>query len=139
MTNKHAKDTPGYEQEQIGKPKECDLISGTAGLFSSDSVASKILLSALKSSPSDSVYFGLEGWMLNTLTAGMSPVNSLFNACCQVFLMGLLRFVSLFYLADFRKIVRRCKKEREIQQKQEQVFQVAAANATAKLLSGKQE
>lgn len=43
--------------------------------------------------------------MLSTLTAGMSPVQTNVNAMCQIFLMGLLRFVSMFYLMDFRRIV----------------------------------
>ncbi len=56
------------------------------------------------------VYFGLEGWMLSTLTAGMCPLQTNINAFCQIFLMGLLRFVSLFYLMDFRRIISKAKK-----------------------------
>ena len=66
--------------------------------------------SALSRQPPFVVYFGLEGWMLSTLTAGMSPVQTNVNALCQILLMGLLRFVSLFYLMDFRRIVQKVKK-----------------------------
>lgn len=65
--------------------------------------------------PPFSVYFGLEGWMLTTLTAGMSPVSSLLEAVTQVTLMGVFRFVSLFYLNDFWNIVKRCAREKEQQ------------------------
>lgn len=43
--------------------------------------------------------------MLASLSAGMSPVHSIIDALCQVFLMGLLRFIGLFYLMDFRRII----------------------------------
>ena len=61
--------------------------------------------SALKPRPSFSVYFGIEGWMLSTLTAGMGPVSTIIDGLCQVFLMGILRFVSLFYLKSFSSII----------------------------------
>jgi len=64
-----------------------------------------IVTSALKRRPPFMVYFGLEGWMLSTLTAGMSPLQTNVNGLCQIFLMGLLRFISLFYLMDFRRII----------------------------------
>ena len=59
------------------------------------------------------VYFGLEGWMLSTLSAGMSPVHSLLDAVSQVLLMGILRLVSLFYLWDFTRIIAKCGKEKK--------------------------
>lgn len=46
--------------------------------------------------------------MLSTLTAGMNPVTSVFDAVWQVSLMGLLRFVSLFYLMDFGRLTQNC-------------------------------
>mmetsp|Transcript_26011 Transcript_26011/g.29741 ORF Transcript_26011/g.29741 Transcript_26011/m.29741 type:complete len:375 (+) Transcript_26011:203-1327(+) len=100
-------DTPGFEQENIGKPEETRLISETAGLFQPESVAKTIVSSALKRNPPFTVYFGVEGWMLSTVNAGMAPVHTNINAFCQIFLIGLLRFISLFYLMDFRNIVRK--------------------------------
>jgi hypothetical protein len=60
---------------------------------------------ALKSYPPFIVYFGLEGWMLSTLTAGMAPVHGILDALSQVLLKGLLRLVSLFYLWNFHRII----------------------------------
>lgn len=61
--------------------------------------------STLLKRPPFSVYFGLEGWMLASLTAGMSPAHTIMDTTCQIFLKGLLRFVSLFYLLDFRNTI----------------------------------
>ena len=45
--------------------------------------------------------------MLSNLTAGMSPVVTIGDAISQVVLSGLFRFISLFYLNDFWRIIRR--------------------------------
>lgn len=42
------------------------------------------------------------------LTSGMNPGTSVIDAIWQVALMGLLRYVSLFYLMDFGKITQTC-------------------------------
>ena len=67
-----------------------------------------MVAAALSSNPSFDIYFGLDGWMLATIAAGMSPVTSLADAVYQVALMGLLRFIALFYLLDFGRITQRC-------------------------------
>jgi len=59
------------------------------------------------------VYIGLEGFMLATLAGGMSPAVNLLDTMYQIFLNGLFRFVSLFYLWDFRNTVRKVGKEEE--------------------------
>ena len=69
--------------------------------------------SATQHRPAFNVYFGLEGWMLATISSGMSPVHSILDALCQIFLMGLLRFISLFYLMDFRRIIYRVGRQKE--------------------------
>ena len=51
--------------------------------------------------------------MLSTLTAGMGPPHGILDLICQVLLMGVFRFISLFYLWDFRRIVNRCRTELE--------------------------
>lgn len=71
-------------------------------------VGKKILREALSPNPPFDIYFGLEGWMLSTITAGMNPVNSAVDAICQVALMGLLRLISLYYLMDFGRITQNC-------------------------------
>lgn len=105
-------DTPGFEEENKDKPEETRLISETSGLFSAEQVASKMVNSSLQKRPPFNVYFGLEGWMLANLTAGMSPVHSILDASVQIFFKGLLRFISLFYLFDFRNIVHKVGKKR---------------------------
>lgn len=72
------------------------------------SVGRKIVNEALSSNPTFDIYFGIDGWMLAMLTSGMNPVTSLTDAICQVALMGLLRFVSLFYLMDFGRLTQKC-------------------------------
>lgn len=62
--------------------------------------------SAFARNPKFQVYFTFEGWMLSNLTAGMSPVSDLGDALSQVVLSGLFRFISLFYLNDFWRIIR---------------------------------
>ncbi len=72
------------------------------------SVGRGIVDKALRANPPFDIYFGIDGWMLSMLTSGMNPVTSAFDAICQVALMGLLRFVSLFYLMDFGRITQGC-------------------------------
>ena len=72
------------------------------------SVGKKIVNDAVSSNPPFDIYFGIDGWMLSTLCSGMSPVTSTVDAICQVALMGLLRFISLFYLMDFGRITQNC-------------------------------
>lgn len=106
-------DTEGYKAEmEAGKPEETHLISESAGLFQPDEVAKKMVLHSIDSRPAFAVYFGLEGWMLATLTAGMSPVHTFLDAICQIFLMGILRLISLFYLKDFRRMISKVAKEK---------------------------
>ena len=50
--------------------------------------------------------------MLSSLAAGMSPVHTMLDVLCQIFLNGIFRFVSLFYLMDFRRIVAKVQKQR---------------------------
>jgi hypothetical protein len=46
--------------------------------------------------------------MLSTITGGINPVTRAVDALCQVALMGLLWFVSLFYLMEFGRITQQC-------------------------------
>jgi 3-dehydrosphinganine reductase len=105
--------TPGYQQEQQLKPRECHLISESTGLYESSEIATKMVQQAMKPNPPFTVWFGFEGWMLSALTAGMSPLSNLLEGVTQVTLMGLFRFISLFYLHNFWNIVKACKEEDE--------------------------
>lgn len=100
--------TPGYEVENRNKPEACRLISEGSGIWDPDVVGKKIVKEACKSNPSFDIYFGIDGWMLSTLACGFNPVTSVLDAVCQVSIMGLLRFVSLFYLMDFGRITQNC-------------------------------
>ena len=50
--------------------------------------------------------------MLSSLAAGMSPNPNALDVLCQIFLSGIFRVVSLFYLMDFRHIVAKVQKQR---------------------------
>jgi len=106
-------DTPGLKNDQMKMPEETKKICGTAGMFKAEDIAMKMVSSATQRRPAFNVYFGLDGWMLATLTAGMSPVHSITDALYQICLMSLLRFVSLFYLMDFRRIIDRSANRKE--------------------------
>jgi len=69
------------------------------------SVARGMVNAALASNPPFFVTFGIEGWLLGNLSGGMSPVHRLFDAIVQILFMGFFRFLSLFFLMDFRRIV----------------------------------
>uniref|UniRef100_T1HQ05 3-dehydrosphinganine reductase n=1 Tax=Rhodnius prolixus TaxID=13249 RepID=T1HQ05_RHOPR len=64
-------DTPGFAEEEKSKPQETRLISQTSGLWKPDEVAKRILNDSLAG------YFtstnGMDGFLLSTLCAGMSP------------------------------------------------------------------
>ncbi|KAL4235367.1 hypothetical protein ACF0H5_007003 [Mactra antiquata] len=104
-------DTPGFQHELIGKPKETQLISETAGLLKPQDVAMAIIDDSLKGEFIS--YQGMDGWLLAHVTAGMSPATSLPRVIQQFFLMGLFRVIGLFYLASFDSIVLKCKKEKD--------------------------
>jgi hypothetical protein len=70
------------------------------------STAEIMVASAFAKNPKFQVYFSFEGWMLANLTAGMSPVSNLGDAITQIALSGVFRFISLFYLNDFWRIIR---------------------------------
>jgi len=98
-------DTPGFEKENIGKPEETRLVSETAGLSCPKFVGKIMLREALAQNPRFNVYFTFDGWLLSTLTAGFSPVTTLSDGIAQISIMCLSRWISLFYLADWHRII----------------------------------
>ncbi|KAF2361590.1 Short-chain dehydrogenase/reductase SDR [Trinorchestia longiramus] len=98
-------DTPGFEKENVSKPTETKLISESAGLFSADAVGKRLVKDALAGRFFSTV--GIEGFMLTTLCAGMGPVTYLWDFVAQIFLSGIFRFISSFFLLDFGRIVKR--------------------------------
>lgn len=55
---------------------------------------------------------GLDGYMLGTLSAAMSPVNSAVEAVQQIWTVGIFRLVALFYINSFQKIIETCAREK---------------------------
>ncbi|KAL3777614.1 hypothetical protein ACHAW5_006765 [Stephanodiscus triporus] len=107
--------TPGYENENRRKPEECRLISESAGVWDPDVIGKGIVDKVLCANPSFDIYFGIDGWMLSMLTSGFNPVTCVLDVICQVALMGLLRFTSLFYLMDFGRITQNCHDTKKVQ------------------------
>jgi len=110
-------DTPGFKTENLTKPEETRLVSESAGLFSAEAVAKQLLADACLGRFYSTV--GIEGFMLVTLSAGMGPLTSLWDYATQVLLMGFFRFISVFFLANFRRIVKRQHALRQGQKKRE--------------------
>ncbi|XP_077870158.1 3-dehydrosphinganine reductase-like [Saccoglossus kowalevskii] len=104
-------DTPGFQAENISKPKETTLISETAGLFQPEDVAKVIINDA--SLGRFLSYIGVDGYMLSNVTCGFSPVTSMMEGVQQVATMGFFRIISFFYIGHFDKIIKKCMEERE--------------------------
>ena len=98
--------TPCYEKENLTKPEETRLISEVAGLADPRDVGKTMFQEAIKEKPSFNVYFSFDGWLVSTLTAGFSPATTLKDAVSQITVMSLARWISLFYLKDWHRIIR---------------------------------
>ena len=122
-------DTPTYEKENLNKPEECRLISEVAGLADPKDVGKTMFHEAIKENPSFNVYFSFDGWLLSTLTAGFSPATTLQDAVSQIGVMSLARWISLFYLKDWHRIIRNYQSSRP---KQEDLTTTASPSETSK-------
>lgn len=98
-------DTPGFANEEIGKPEETRHITGSDKPWKPEDVA-RILVKGLLRGDFQ-VSCGLEGWALATLTCGFAPPNSLLGALGEVFLLGILRIVALVLRATWIRKVKR--------------------------------
>lgn len=108
-------DTPGFENENKGKPEETHLISSSGGLFTPEQVAANIL-TGIKDRRF-LISCGFDGFAVKTLTCGLAPASSLFELLTQVVLMGPLRLVLAFYLYQYDRIVIRGMQKREASKK----------------------
>ncbi|XP_056680213.1 3-ketodihydrosphingosine reductase isoform X2 [Monodelphis domestica] len=99
-------DTPGYAEENKTKPLETQLISESSSLCKPEQVAKQIVKDATQGNFNSSI--GSDGYMLSSLTCGMSPVTSITEGLQQIVTMGLFRTIALFYLGSFDGIIRRC-------------------------------
>ena len=96
-------DTPGFELEQIGKPRETQLISESGGLFSPQTVAKAALKDALNGKFASTV--GMESFMVRTVCSGMLPVTDYIELAMQIILMPLFRIISAAFLLSCKRIV----------------------------------
>lgn len=104
-------DTPGFENENKHKPEETHEISSSAGLFTPDQVATNIV-SGIKERKF-LISCGLDGFVVKTLTAGVSPPSSLLELLIEVVLMGPLRLMFAFYLQHYDRIVKKGMQKRQ--------------------------
>ncbi|CAH2084767.1 unnamed protein product [Euphydryas editha] len=103
-------DTPGFKNEELTKPKETKLISGSGGLHTPEEVGSKMLKDAMKGKAYS--VFGLSGHLLSIMYCG--TIDSVTQVLLQIFSLGLLRAVMIGILLSFHKIVREGLKEKEV-------------------------
>jgi len=99
-------DTPGYAIENEYKPRECALISEMAGLADPAAIGAQMWKEAIAETPRFNVYFNLDGWLLCQETCGFAPVTTLSDAVAQLSLLILARWISLFYLAEWHRLIR---------------------------------
>lgn len=105
--------TEGFVEELRNMPEPTRLISGDdEGNVMDASKVSELLWKDVRHGRYQST-MGTDGWMLGILTAGMTPIQngSFGDLLQQLFLTGLFRLVSLFYLNSFDGIVARCRRE----------------------------
>lgn len=114
-------DTPGFKKENETKPTETEIISDAAGLSSPQDVATIMIKEAVAENPKFQVYFNFDGFMLCTMTSGFTPATNLFDAVSQVSLMSLTRWVALFYLNDWHRMLGNERKKRDSRSKLDSV------------------
>ncbi|CAF0809102.1 unnamed protein product [Brachionus calyciflorus] len=103
-------DTPGFKEENLTKCEETRIISESSGLSASKDVAKGILQSIKKGNFFN--YFGINGFLLCTLTAGAAPVTNLKDAFLEIMTLPLARLVALGLLFNFDSIVKSCHKKK---------------------------
>lgn len=101
-------DTPGFEEENKGKPEVTKYIEDGAGLWTAESVGDGMVDAVAKGYGFK--YFGVDGWMLHNVTAGMGEVDNVGDFVVQVFFGGLLRFIGICYGWMFRGIAKKAAK-----------------------------
>ncbi|XP_059057244.1 3-ketodihydrosphingosine reductase [Achroia grisella] len=95
-------DTPGLKTEELTKPKETKLISGTGGLHPPEEIGKKLIHDAL----TGKIYsvYGISGQLLSILFG--ASVESTTQVLIQVFSMGFLRAIMVNFIMTFNKIVK---------------------------------
>ena len=106
-------DTPGFAKENATKPAETARISQSTALASAAHVGRIMFRAAIRKRPQFQVYFNLDGFLLSTLCCGFTPVTGLWDAALQVSMLNLTRWIALFYLADWHRLLLNMAKEKE--------------------------
>lgn len=97
--------TPGLAEENRTKPIETQLINGTSDVLSAEEVAKKIISTTRKGS--FSCWFGINGFLLESLTSGAQPITSMLELLCQSFTAGLARLIVVGLLNTFYAITKK--------------------------------
>ncbi|XP_028156870.1 3-ketodihydrosphingosine reductase [Ostrinia furnacalis] len=101
-------DTPGFANEELSKPKETKLISGSGGLHSPEEIGKKLIQDAMAGKTYSVI--GFSGKVLALLNGGL--VESTSQVLLQIFSMGLLRAIAVSIILSFHKIVKDGLKEK---------------------------
>ncbi|MQL78971.1 hypothetical protein Taro_011385, partial [Colocasia esculenta] len=96
-------ETPGRAAEVGTRPEISNLIASTSGMLKPEEVAKKAL-KGIKAGQF-TINVTLHGIILSLGNAGASPQSSPFMAFAEVVFAGLMRFVTLCYLASWYKII----------------------------------
>ena len=97
-------DTPLLALENETKPEITKKLSESAAIVSPDIVGRGIVEGMIDFDPH--ISFGFDGWMLSTLTSGMSPSHSFLQTFLEFLSMGLWRLVSLIVVGGFYSTVK---------------------------------
>jgi len=98
-------DTPGLIEENKTKPIETQLINETSGVSSAEDVARKIITSTRKGS--FSCWFGINGFLLQSLTSGGQPITSTLELISQCATISLARLILVGLLNTFYGIAKK--------------------------------
>nr|XP_026489804.1 3-ketodihydrosphingosine reductase [Vanessa tameamea] len=103
-------DTPGFKNEELTKPKETKLISGSGGLHTPEEVGRKLI----RDSMNGKVYsvFGFSGHLLSILYCG--TIDNVTQVLLQIFSLGILKAVMIGVQLSFHKIVRDGLKDKDM-------------------------
>ncbi|XP_013191564.1 3-ketodihydrosphingosine reductase [Amyelois transitella] len=102
-------DTPGFQNEELTKPKETKLISSSGGLHSPDDIGKKLIHDSM----AGKIYstYGISGKLLALLYGG--SLESISQILIQIFSMGFLRAIMVSIVLSFHSIVKDVAKERK--------------------------
>lgn len=102
--------TPGLTLENLNKPEETRIIAEGSGIADPKEVATKIIQSLKKGAFSCS--FGINGFLLTTLTSGAGTVTTFKEAITQIITLPLCRLVAIILLFTFDNTVKSCFKKK---------------------------